>query len=151
MSWYTVWTVILSKPFVNKMEDYQAIWKSGTWFGLNPCCSQNICPLSGTNQSEETRAITNQTARWAFLLESWGGAGTNALTPFLPPFPSLPTLAQLWYFRPPRGEITSFSFHTNNPMDHDRKMMVLALKIACSMCLFCLCMTFLFKTQANLR
>lgn len=104
-------------------------WKG---FAPNPCCSQNICPLSGTNQSEETKAITNQAARWAFLLESLGGAGTNAVTtPFLPPFPSLPTPVRLWYLRPP-GKITSLSFHTNNPTDHDREMLVLAFKIAFS-------------------
>lgn len=106
-------------------------WKG---FALNPCCSQNICPCSGTNQSEETKAITNQAARWAFLLESWGGAGTNAVTtPFLPPFSSLPTPVRLWYLRPPR-KIASLSFHTNNPTDHDRKMLVLAFKIAFSIC-----------------
>lgn len=36
------------------------VWKD---FALNPCCSRNICPLSGTNQSEETKAITNQAAQ----------------------------------------------------------------------------------------
>lgn len=130
--WYSLW---YWATFFTIMQDYQTVWESGTGFALNPCCSRNICPLSGTNQSVETKAITNQAARWAFLLESWGGAGTNAVTtPFLPPFPSLPTPVRLWYLRPPRGEITSLSFHTNNPTDHDRKMTVLAFKIACSLC-----------------
>lgn len=130
-----IWYVILSKPFFTIMRDYQAVWESGTGFALNPCWSRNICPLSGTNQSEETKAITNEAARWAFLLESWGGAGTKAVTtPFLPPFPSFPTPVWLWYLRPPCGEVTSLSFHASNLVDHDRRSMVLTFTIACSIC-----------------
>lgn len=31
-----------------------------------PCCSRNICPLCGTNQSAEPKAVTNQAAWWSF-------------------------------------------------------------------------------------
>lgn len=86
-----------------------------------PCCSRNICPLCGTNQSAEPKAVTNQAAWWSFHgILGWSWNKGRHLPPLPSSSPSLPTPFRLWYLRPPHGEITSPSLR--NPTDHDRKM-----------------------------
>lgn len=86
-----------------------------------PCCSRNICPLCGTNQSTEPKAMTNQAAWWSFHgILGWSWNKGRYLPPLPSSSPSLPTPFRLWYLRPPHGEITSPSLR--NPTDHDRKM-----------------------------
>lgn len=55
LTWYNAILLYYNKRLLSSLRK----WKG---FALNPSCSQNICPLSGTNQSEETNAITNQAA-----------------------------------------------------------------------------------------
>lgn len=135
-------------------RDYQAVWMSGTGFALNPCCSRNICPLSVTNKSEETKAITNQAARWAFLLKSWGGAGTNAVTTpsslLFPPSP-LPSCfdildPHMGKSRPSPSTLIIPQIMTERWWSYHSKLHAAYVKD----CLFYLSMALLSKTQANL-
>lgn len=93
-------------------------WECSVGILQAPCCSQNICLLCVTNQSQELEAVTNQAAWWSFhgiLGWSWNKGRHRP-----PHFPLLPTPFRLWYLRPPHGEITSPSIH--NPTDHGGKM-----------------------------
>ncbi len=96
-------------------------WECRVGIFQAPCCSRNICPFCGTNQSAEPVAVTNQAAWWSFHgILGWSWNKGRHLPPLPSYSPSLPTPFRLWYLRPPHGEITSPSLH--NPTDHDRKM-----------------------------
>lgn len=63
-------------------------WECRVGIFQAPCCSRNICPLCGTNQSAEPSAVTNQAAWWSFhgiLGWSWNKGRHLPRSPLLPP------------------------------------------------------------------
>lgn len=115
--------------------DRPAVWEWGAGIIRTPCCSSNICSPAVTNQREELGAATNRPARWSFQgilvegLEQKPTPTTPKPSPLHPPSPSSPRPSGFDIldpcveeypplFKPPHTHL----LHTNNPMDHDRKM-----------------------------